>query len=159
MESRTQGDPGTPAFRLEKYPFSLLNRLVGRYNRVIEGRLREVGLDVPAWRVLMILGEESPRGVREIADAAIIPLSTMTRIVQRMEVAGLVTSSSSRRDARITAVSLSPAGRGKLAEARQVTSPVYKTVIDGFSDGEFDQLLNMLSSMQRKLDTLHVTER
>lgn len=159
MDSRDQGDPGAAGFRVEKYPFFLLNRLVGRYNIVIEGRLRGIGLGIPAWRVLMILGERDGRGVREIADGAIIPLSTMTRIVQRMAAAGLVAASGSRTDARITTVSLLPAGRAKLAEARRVTAPVYRKIIAGFTEQDFVRLLDALGAMQANLDTLHAPRK
>ena len=89
----------------KRQPFYLLNRLVSRYNGIIETRLRAIGLDIPSWRVLMILGERSPRGTREIAEAAVINLSTMTRIIQRMVVAGLVSATSSEEDAGFTPVS------------------------------------------------------
>lgn len=152
MDNRILGDPGTPAFQVEKYPFFLLNRLVGRYNAVIGARLRAIGLDIPAWRVLMILGERSPRGVRDIADAAVIPLSTMTRIVQRMETAGMVVLGSHTADARITEVSLSELGEARLAEARAVTSPVYQRIVKGVSEREFNQLVSLLQGLQANLD-------
>src|SRR3546814_7115318 len=83
-DPRDLGDPGTAAFQLEKYPFYLLNRLVSRYNVVIEARLKTIGIDIPYWRVLMVLGQKSHRGVGQLAEAAGIPFSTITRIVQRM---------------------------------------------------------------------------
>lgn len=152
MDNRILGDPGTSAFRVEKYPFFLLNRLVGRYNGVIDGRLREIGLDIPYWRVLMILGERSPRGVRDIAAAAVIPLSTMTRIIQRMTASGLVAAGPSAEDARVTEVSLTPAGDTKLIEAREATAPVYARIIRGFSPADFDKLLVLLNRLQTNLD-------
>lgn len=151
MDNRTLGDPGTPAFQVGKYPFFLLNRLVGRYNAVIDVRLRAIGLDIPSWRVLMILGEREPRGVRDIADAAVIPLSTMTRIVQRMAAAGLVASIDSADDARVTKVSLRPTGERKLAEARAITAPIYARIIRGFTRHDFDRLLGLLDQMHRNL--------
>lgn len=152
MDSRQLGDPGTPAFTAEKYPFFQLNRLVGRYNAVIEPRLRMLGLDIPYWRVLMVLGERAPRGVRDIAEAAVIPLSTMTRIVQRMAAAGLVATGPSMADNRVTAVALTPAGRERLAEARRVTAPVYAKAISGFSAEEFESLLALLGRFYTNLD-------
>src|SRR3546814_944568 len=83
-DPRDLGDPGTAAFQLEKYPFYLLNRLVSRYNVVIEARLKNIGIDIPYWRVLMVLVQKSPRGVAQLAEAAVIPFSTMTRIVHIM---------------------------------------------------------------------------
>lgn len=152
MDNRILGDPSTPAFHVEKYPFYLLNRLVGRYNGVIDGRLRAIGLDIPYWRVLMILGEQAPRGVRDIADAAVIPLSTMTRIIQRMAAAGLVAVANSAEDARVTRVALLPLGEAKLAEARGVTAPVYARIIRGLSSRDFDRLTGLLDRLYANLD-------
>ncbi len=152
MDNRILGDPGTPAFQVEKYPFFLLNRLVGRYNGIIDGRLRAIGLDIPYWRVLMILGEHSPRGVRDIAIAAVIPLSTMTRIIQRMAAAGLVAAGSSAEDARVTEVSLTPLGEAKLAEARAATAPVYARIIRGLTPRDFDRLIALLDRLHDNLD-------
>jgi DNA-binding MarR family transcriptional regulator len=149
LDNRILGDPGTEAFQVEKYPFYLLNRLVGRYNGIIDGRLRAIGLDIPYWRVLMILGERHPRGVRDIANAAVIPLSTMTRIVQRMAAAGLVRVTNSAADARVTEVDLTVLGRNKLTEARIATAPVYAQVIKGITARDFDRLIGLL-------DRLHV---
>ena len=152
MDHRAQGDPGTAAFQVERYPFFLINRLASRYNATIEPRLRDIGLDIPNWRVLMILGEQAPRGVRDIAEAAVIPLSTMTRIVQRMAAADLVTLTPSEADARVTMVALTPKGESKLVEARQATSPVYQQVITGLSARDFDRLLALLDRVYRNLE-------
>jgi len=152
LDHRTQGDPGTAAFQVERYPFFLINRLASRYNATIEPRLRDIGLDIPNWRVLMILGEQAPRGVRDIAEAAVIPLSTMTRIVQRMAAADLVTLTPSVEDARVTMVALTSTGESKLAEARQATSPVYQQVITGLSARDFDRLLALLDRVYRNLE-------
>lgn len=152
VDDRILADPGTPSFQLSKYPFYLLNRLVSRYNGIIEPRLREIALDIPYWRVLMILGERSPRGVREIADAAVIPLSTMTRIIQRMATAGLVAARPSAEDARVTTVSLLPHGEDKLLEARAVTSPVYGQVIRGLNSDDFSRLIDLLARLHHNLE-------
>ena len=154
MDSRILGDPGTPAFQVDKYPFYRLNRLVGRYNAIIDARLRAIDLDIPSWRVLMILGEQAPRGVREIAEAAVIPLSTMTRIIQRMAAAGLVAPAASAEDARVTEVSLLDLGESKLAEAREATAPVYARIIDGFSARDFEKLLALLGRLDANLEGL-----
>lgn len=149
---REAGDPGSERFRVDRYPFYLLNRAVGRYNVVIGAELRRIGLDIPAWRVLMILGEQSPRAIGHIARAAVINMSTMMRIVERMAAAGLVGSAPSPSDGRITEVSLTAAGRDKLAAARLVTAPIYRRLIRGFSRGDFSRLLMMLNRLYDNLD-------
>ncbi|PZQ20834.1 MAG: MarR family transcriptional regulator [Sphingopyxis macrogoltabida] len=154
MDVFHSGNPGNTAFRVDRYPFYLLNRLVSRYNSIIDARLRAIGLDIPSWRVLMILGEKSPRGAREIAEAAVINLSTMTRIIQRMTAAGLVSTTPSPDDARVTSVALAPTGDARLAEARQVTAPVYEHLITGLDGGEFEHLVALLGRLHDNLEPL-----
>jgi len=148
------GDPGNSAFRVKRYPFYLLNRLVSRYNSIIDQRLRAIGLDIPSWRVLMILGEKSPRGARELAEAAVINLSTMTRIIQRMSASGLVTTAVSQDDARVTLVALAPLGESQLALARQATAPVYSHLITGLEPDEFEKLIALLDRLHDNLEPI-----
>ena len=151
FDARLLGDPGTAAFSVSHYPFYQLNRAVSRYTVVIEARLREIGLEVPGWRVLMILGEASPRSTGEIAQAAVINLSTMTRIVARMARAGLVRQGRRVGDARVREVYLTDTGAEMLRRARSVTAPVYAAAIGGFSEAEFVQLLGLLARMHENL--------
>lgn len=152
--ARDLGDPGTPAFRLDKYPFYLLNRLVSRYNGVIGSRLRAIGLSIPYWRVLMVLGEHSPRSVGQLADNAVIPFSTMTRIVQRMAADGLISAESLESDNRVTEVAMTDAGKDRLAQARAITAPIYAEVIEGFSLAEFEALIGSLDRLYVNLEDL-----
>lgn len=151
-DQRALGDPGSDAFRVDRYPFYLLNRAVGRYNVVIGARLKAIGLEIPAWRVLMVLGEHAPRSIGQIADASVINLSTMMRIIGRMEDAGLVASAPSAYDARITEVALTPLGHRKLAEARAATSPVYAQGISGISASDFNRLIELLARLHDNLE-------
>lgn len=148
---RELGDPGSDAFRVDAYPFYLLNRAVGRYNVVIEAELRTLDIDVPTWRVLMVLGEESPRSIGQISKSAVINLSTMMRIVERMMKAGLVDRAADSNDGRVTNVILTDKGREKLAAARTLTAPLYRKVIKGFSQAEFGRMLEMLNRLHDNL--------
>jgi MarR family transcriptional regulator, organic hydroperoxide resistance regulator len=127
-DPRVLGNRGTTSFRVDMYPFYLLNRAVSRYTPLIEAALRPVGVDVPGWRVLMILGESAPWGMSQIADAAVINLSTMVRIVQSMTTAGLVSCAARTDDLRVTEVGLTTLGERKLADSRLAVAPVYERV-------------------------------
>ncbi|MEP6831514.1 MAG: MarR family winged helix-turn-helix transcriptional regulator [Rhizomicrobium sp.] len=151
---RHLGDPGTVDFQVRKYPFYLLNRLVSRYNTIIETQLRAIGLDIPFWRVLMILGERAPQGVGDISEAAVINLSTMTRIVQRMARGKLVRCTPRTDDYRITDVFLTPLGKRKLAAARKITAPVFAAAIAGFSQREFRDTIETLDKLYTNLGPL-----
>lgn len=155
-DNRRLGDPGSAAFQLDQYPFYLLNRAVSRYNILIEARLRTIDLDIPNWRVLMVLGERAPRSIGQIAEACVINLSTMMRIIGRMKGAGLVTSTPSPTDARVTQVFLTALGISKLEDARAITAPIYQAVIKGFSPRDFDQMIRHLGRLHDNLG--HILE-
>lgn len=149
---RPYGDPGSEEFRVDAYPFYLLNRTVSRYNIVIEAELRRIGIDIPTWRVLMVLGERSPLPIAQIARSTVINISTMMRIVERMEKAGLIEARQSTADGRVTELLLTDLGREKLATAREVTAPFYRKLIKGFSARDFAKLIDLLNRLHDNLD-------
>jgi DNA-binding MarR family transcriptional regulator len=149
---RALGDPGSTGFRVDCYPFYLLNRTVSRYNARIEAELRQIGIDIPSWRVLMILGEQAPQPIGQIARLAVINISTMMRIVERMTKAKLIESIPSASDGRITELTLTAGGSKKLAAARKVTAPIYRQLIGDFSARDFSNLLTLLNRLYENLD-------
>jgi DNA-binding MarR family transcriptional regulator len=149
---RQFGDPGSPQFRVDAYPFYLLNRAASRYNVVIESQLRPIGIDIPTWRVLMILGEREPLPIAQVAKSAVINISTMMRIVERMVKAGLILTQPSATDGRVTELAMTDLGQEKLAAARAATSPVYQKIITDFSAQDFAQLLDLLGRLHDNLD-------
>lgn len=148
---RAFGDPGSTDFRVDCYPFYLLNRAVSRYNVLIDAELRQIDIDIPTWRVLMILGERAPQPIGQVAKLAVINISTMMRIVERMTKAKLIESIPSASDGRITELNLSSDGRRKLARAREITAPIYKQLIRDFSAKEFASLLGLLNRLYDNL--------
>ena len=93
QNAKLRGDPAHPAFRIADWPFYLIARTARRYEMDMEQALRRLDMDLPSWRAMMLLHECSPSGVSEMAERAVSRLSTMTRVVQRLEKRGLVTVS------------------------------------------------------------------
>lgn len=151
-DPRVEGNPGNEDFRVQSYPFYQLNRTASRYNQLIEKRLQQISLEVPIWRVLMILGEQSPQPIGRIADQAVINISTMARIIERMRRARLVEPVPSKTDGRVTELHLTPFGEERLSSARKLTAPLYERAIRGFSAHEFRQFLNLITRLHDNLE-------
>lgn len=149
---RLYGNPSSESFHVDRYPFYQLNRLVSRYNVVIETELRQIKIDIPTWRVLMILGETCPLPIGQVAKLAVINISTMMRIVERMQEAKLIKTASSASDGRITELTMTASGRAKLTAARKITAPIYERLIRGFSADDFSQLLDLLARLHSNLE-------
>lgn len=152
-DAKRRGDPADEAFRLDESPFYWVNRVSGRYVQDMERRLKAVGMDMPGWRTLMILREQSPRSVSEIAELAAMRLSTMTRVVQRLANAGLVEVATSREDARRTEVRLAAKGREALGSVRAAASRVYRHGVGDLSPAEITQLVGLLGRLFANLAT------
>jgi DNA-binding MarR family transcriptional regulator len=149
--ARLRSDPASPGFRIAHYPFYLLNRIAGRYAIDMSDALKAIGMDLPSWRALMILHERSPCSVSEIASQAVIRLSTMTRVVRRLERAGLVRLTTRSSDARVTEVVITPRGEGSVRRVRAVAARVYARAFADFRPGDIELLNGLLVRVMRNL--------
>jgi MarR family transcriptional regulator, organic hydroperoxide resistance regulator len=144
MDAKAHGDPTHPDFRIADWPFYLIARTARRYEMDMEHALRRIDMDVPSWRAMMLLHETSPSSVSEIAEHAVIRLSTMTRVVQRLEKRGFVTIATRPADARVTDVSITPAGGQVVEQVRSVASRIYQSAFRDLSAAEIETLNTLL---------------
>jgi len=144
-------DPANPSFKLDDYPFYLMTRTMGEYYGILEEVLKTAGVDQPRWRALMILGEQNPCRIGDIARGSVIKLSTMTRIIQRMQKEGLVTATPNPDDNRVSEVHLTDMGTEKLAKIKSVASKVFQKAIEGLDEERHKQLLETLRILYNNL--------
>lgn len=140
-------DPAHPDFLLEGSPLYWLARVAGRYRLDMDMVLKPIGMDVPRWRVLAILSEYEPASVSELCSHAVIRLSTMTQIVQRLADSGLVATRQREADGRVTEVTLTDAGRDAAIIVHTQASRIYRHGFDGFSAKEVATLNAMLQRL------------
>jgi len=143
-DAKILADPGYARFLLDDSPFYLIARTSGRYAIDMQRILRSVGMDIPRWRALMVLREQNPSSVSEIAERTVIRLSTVTRVVQRLEKQGLVRLSSRKTDGRKTDVSLTDKGQIAVERVRECASRIYRLAFHDFSATEIETLNALL---------------
>lgn len=133
-------DPDQPGFVMANWPFYWITRVARTYTHDLEEALKLVGMDVASWRVLMILNELNPASVSQLADHAVIKLSTMTKIVIRMQNEGLVETRPRATDARVTEVQVTPKGRKAIQIVRKQASKVFRLAFEKFDAEDIEQL-------------------
>lgn len=143
-DAKTRGDPAHPQFRIVDWPFYLLARTARRYEMDMEHALQRIDMDVPSWRAVMWLHEHNPSSVSELAEHAVIRLSTMTRVVQRLEKRGLVTVARRAADARVTDVHITSNGEQVVKQLRAVASRVYQAAFKDFDPADIETLNDLL---------------
>lgn len=74
-------------------------------------------------------------------------MPTVTKIVGRLRDDGLVTTASSERDARVTVVMLTDAGKQKVAEAMPLVGKIFDKGFKGMSANQVEKMNQSLSKV------------
>jgi len=143
-DAKLLGDPAHAEFKIADSPFYLIVRTARRYEMDMEEALRRIDMDVPSWRAIMLVHEQNPSSVSEIADRAVTRLSTMTRVIQRLEKRGLVKLDTRAADARVTEVFITPHGEKVVEQVRAVASRIYQSTFKDLSAAEVETLNSLL---------------
>ena len=152
--SRQTANPTDPKFEIANSPFYWLARTTGRYVLTMDAVLKRIGMDVPRWRVLMLLTEHSPASVSELAEHSIIRLSTMTKIVLRMKADGYVETRVSEADGRVTEVLLTPHGLKAVEQVRAQAGRIFEQAFHDIDDSKMrtlnDTLKHVFSNLENR---------
>lgn len=92
-----------------------LAQALSRAERSLTGRLADAleqqGCSVEQWRILVLLADGDGHPMSEIAEFALVPAPSLTRLVDRMATDGLVHRTVDARDRRRVLVHLTRQGR------------------------------------------------
>jgi DNA-binding MarR family transcriptional regulator len=116
-------------------------RVVSIYGPVLE----PLGLTHPQYLVMLALWENSPRRVRDLADALYLEPPTLSPLLKRLESAGLVERRRDPDDDRALAVSLTSAGVALRESALAVPGQVMQRL--GVGVGELERARDALNSL------------
>ncbi|WP_456391289.1 MarR family winged helix-turn-helix transcriptional regulator [Profundibacter sp.] len=105
----------------------------------LNSRLKELGIQVEAWRVLEVLSSEEDRTMGELADAVLMNPPTLTKLVDRMVADGLVHRQIAQIDHRRVQLALTNLGRNQVEKLRK------------FATAQNDELLQKLGPEKLKL--------
>lgn len=105
--------------------------------------LEPLGLTHPQYLVMLSLWEHSPRSVADIGHALHLEPATLSPLLKRLEVAGLLTRARNNEDERALAVTLTDKGTALRTEAEKVPQQIV------------DRLKLPLSELEKLRDILH----
>ena len=139
MQSATQADP-LALDRQVCFALAAASRsVIGLYRPVLE----PMGLTHPQYLVMLALWERSPRTVRDIGEALHLEPATLSPLLKRLEVAGLLTRTRNAKDDRALDVELTARGRalrstaekvpGQIVERLGMTVPELEAIRDGLT--------------------------
>ncbi len=146
-------DEGAPAFDLTAYLPYLINRAGAALAAAFSREIERHGATLPMWRVLGALYHRDGLRIGDLARLTSIDISTLSRLVGKMEARGFVARQrGAAADRRAVAVALMPAGRAAAAAILPVARRYEAAALDGFSDGEAAALRQMLVRVYGNLE-------
>ena len=132
-------------------PCSASGGRTGRWRRSTCGRL---GLYPGQELLLLQLAEGERRSQQELVDALGIDHSTVTKMLQRLERAGVVARQQSANDRRVVLVHLTEEGCVQRRAVEEMWARMEAATSGGLSEEQHAQLLELLHRVEGYLDQL-----
>jgi MarR family transcriptional regulator, organic hydroperoxide resistance regulator len=148
-----QSVPATPAsaYAIGRATPYLLNRLAERMNAELVALLRAFHLTLRHWRVLAFLAATGPVPIIALARDALIPHSTLSRLLARMERAALVRRSNGSQDLRWAAYALTREGERLYRRVLPRVVALNERLLEGIAPAERQALERQLAGMLANL--------
>jgi DNA-binding MarR family transcriptional regulator len=127
------------------FPVYAASRLI---TREYQPHLDELGITYPQYIALMVLWEKDEISVNEITQKLILNTNTVTPLLKRMELQGLITRQRSNTDERKVIVKLTD--KGKTLEEKAAEIP--QKLIEGLADS--NMTVNELISLKESLNQI-----
>jgi DNA-binding MarR family transcriptional regulator len=124
-----------------------LSRAERCVTRHLAGALESEGCTVEQWRILRLLADGGGRPMSEIAEFALIPAPSLTRLIDRMVSDGLVHRRTDARDRRRVLVHLTRRGRGLHRRLAERVERERHAVLAGAEPAEAERLLRLLGGL------------
>ncbi len=129
----------------------LLNDAARLYRRGFNARVRDTGITALQWRLMIYLRRFE--GIRQGPLAELIEVEpiTLSRMVDRLEEAGLVERRGDPTDRRAWLLYLTPRAEELLTGMRCTTDALAEDATDGLSAAEREQLIELVERVRANL--------
>lgn len=144
-----------PLVVLEAFLPYRLNVLAGLTSSVLAQLYAErFGLSIPAWRVIVTLGQHGQRTARDMAPLGVMHKSTVSRAVSSLEERKLIVRRPNLNDRREELLALTPAGRAIYEAVAPQALAVEERLLSALTPQEqstFSALVDKLTAQARSL--------
>ncbi|MBD8526124.1 MarR family winged helix-turn-helix transcriptional regulator [Pseudomarimonas arenosa] len=147
---RAQPPTADAALRLDQQVCFALYSTSLALQKVYRPLLAPLGLTYPQYLVMLVLWEADGLRVIDIGARLQLDSATLTPLLKRLEVAGLVSRQRAEHDAREVLIELTEAGRALKSRARDVPAGVLAA--SGCPATELIQLRQELESLRQQLN-------
>ena len=132
-------------YQVEKGIGYLAEKFSHTVGRELDRRMADLGLTDAQWKPLLLLRQGGCTTVVELARIACHDAGSITRLMDRLEVKGLVQRVRSVEDRRVVNLELTEEGKKIVAQVPEIIVELANQMLKGFSQDEFAQFTNLLT--------------
>lgn len=152
----TRAEPARLAGFEERLSF-LVHRLHANLTQVASRLLRAHDLDPVSARILVLLLERTEMRVGELVEVLVLPQSTVSHQLRRLERAGLIGRNRPAEDSRSVVVTLTRHGLDIAAECDDLSRLVHERMVEDLAPAEIAVLRSLLLRVFGALDDMRTT--
>ena len=131
----------------DTYLLYLLAQASSRASAGFHAQLAAMGIAVSTWRILATLYPDAPAGISELAASCLTKQPTMTRQIDRLVKAELVSRHMIRGDRRRVQIRLTEQGRGLAARLTALASTHEAKILAGLAPAAIAQVKQVLADL------------
>ncbi|SAI29518.1 MarR family transcriptional regulator [Bordetella ansorpii] len=147
--------PDTPRARFG----SLLSQTSRAWRRAVNRRLQPYGLTEATWLPLVHLSRaQTPMRQKDLAASLGLDGSSVVRLLDALQAAGLITRREEDGDRRAKAIVLTPQGQATVEQVEQVAAQVRAAALADIPDPELQRAFDLLQGIVRRLEAETETE-
>jgi MarR family transcriptional regulator, organic hydroperoxide resistance regulator len=151
--ARTRSAPSSAAPPMNRRLTFQVHRVNAKVAQIANPLFRIQQLDLLSSRILVLLLERDEMRVGELVEEMVLPQSTISHQLQRLEKRKLLRRRRARDDNRSVAVSLTQRGLEVARQCNQLSLAVYQHMTERLTDVEAAQLARLLGKMFATLET------
>jgi MarR family transcriptional regulator, transcriptional regulator for hemolysin len=130
----------------------LVAHVAREWRRAVDGRLQAYGLTEATWLPLLrIARSEAPMRQNELAASLSLDGSSVVRLLDALETAGLVERGEDPADRRAKSLALTPRGRRTADRVERVSQDIRDVVLGEISDEDLTRSLRLLETVRDRL--------
>ena len=130
----------------------LIAHVAREWRRAVDGRVQAYGLTEATWLPLLrIARSETPMRQNELAASLSLDGSSVVRLLDALEDAGLIERCEDRADRRAKSLVLTPRGRRTVDQVERVSLEIRNAVLGEVSDEDLGRALRLLETVRDRL--------
>ncbi|MBT7954566.1 MAG: winged helix-turn-helix transcriptional regulator [Rhodospirillaceae bacterium] len=134
-------------FKIHQLSIRIANTMARSYSRPL-------GIGIPAFRIILRLGNLGSTSLVELAEASGMDPAVVSRTVEKLENQGYLNRTWSPEDKRRRVLSLSDAGKDLQSKLLPFAVGLQEELVTGFSASELAEFNRMLDLMQSRIDKI-----